>query len=307
VLAWIGARARWVMPAGIVVALLLPWLADLLRPALPALVCLTLGLSMARLDLAAVARAALAPKRAGLLLVITLLLMPGFATACWLVARAAGLPPDWQAALVYAALAPPISSAAGLCLMLGLKARLALEFTLFATALTPVVGPLVIEALVGPAVPLDMGPLALRLGLTVLGGVAIALTIRRVMGPARIAAAGRSFDGVLSLGLVAFFIALFDGFAGMVAAEPARAAGLLALAMLMNSGAVLAVAWLGRAAGLAESEGLGLASGNRTVALYLAVLPPDPVYQLFTALYQIPMSLTPLLGRLLQRDSADRA
>ncbi|MEM8741970.1 MAG: hypothetical protein AAGE13_10815, partial [Pseudomonadota bacterium] len=50
-LAWLGARAHWVMPGGILLALLAPDLSDVLRPALPALLCLVLGLSMARLDL----------------------------------------------------------------------------------------------------------------------------------------------------------------------------------------------------------------------------------------------------------------
>lgn len=306
-LAWIGGRARWVMPAGILLAILLPQLAALVRPALPVLVCLTLGLGMARLDPGAVLRGALAPGRARLLIGLTLLLLPGWALAVWLVARAAGLPSDWLPALVQAGLAPPIASAAGLCLIMGLRARLALELTLTGTLLTPLVGPAMLPLLLGADLPLAAGPLALRLMLTLTGAVAVALILRVVAGPARIAAAGRSFDGIVALAMAAFFLALFDGFVDLVAADPARAAGLALAAVILNTATVLAVARIGRAAGMAEAAGLGVAAGNRTVALYLAVLPPDPVAQLFTALYQIPMSLTPALGRWLQPPSAASA
>jgi hypothetical protein len=41
--------------------------------------------------------------------------------------------------------------------------------------------------------------------------------------------------------------------------------------------------------------------GNRNVAIYLAALPPDPLFGLYVALYQLPMLFTPLvLGRLLR-------
>jgi hypothetical protein len=41
--------------------------------------------------------------------------------------------------------------------------------------------------------------------------------------------------------------------------------------------------------------------GNRNVSLYLAALPPDPVFGLFVAFYQFPILLTPVvMGRLLK-------
>ena len=47
--------------------------------------------------------------------------------------------------------------------------------------------------------------------------------------------------------------------------------------------------------------------GNRNVALYLAALPPDPLFGLYVACYQLPMLFTPLvLGRLLGGRGAGR-
>ena len=50
-----------------------------------------------------------------------------------------------------------------------------------------------------------------------------------------------------------------------------------------------------RGLGAETSGALGILWGNRTVAIYLAALPPDPQVTLFVALYQFPMYFTPLL------------
>ncbi|MEM8742441.1 MAG: hypothetical protein AAGE13_13220 [Pseudomonadota bacterium] len=269
----------------------------MLRPVLPALLCLVLGLSMARLDLREALRAAAG--RAGQLVGLTLLLMPLWALVLWLLGAA--LPPEWRALLVYTAMAPPIASAAGLAFMMGLNARLALELTVLAMAATPLLGPLMIALLVEAAPPIGPGLLAGRLFLTILGGAVLAMAIRALAGPRRIAAAGRSFDGVVALAMAAFFISLFDGFAGLVRANPPQAAGLAGLALVLNTGTALICAALARRGLSAPDAGaLGLLAGNRTVALYVAVLPPDPLLQLYTAIYQIPMSVTTRLARWFQ-------
>ncbi|MEM9047622.1 MAG: hypothetical protein AAGC92_02780 [Pseudomonadota bacterium] len=297
VLAWIGERARWVMPGGIVLGMLAPELSGLLRPVLPALLCLVLGLSMARLDLREAVEAAVG--RALPLLALCGLLMPGWALLLWI--AGAALPPEWRALLVYTAMAPPIASAAGLAFMMGLNARLALELTVLATLLTPALGPLVIALLLEPAPSLAPSVLAGRLFLTLLGGVLLALAIRRFAGPARIAAAGTRFDGAVALAMAAFFVSLFDGFGPALIQDPLRGLYLSLLVIALNTGLAIGVAALSRRISAPNAAGaLGLVAGNRTVALYVAVLPADPLLSLYTALYQIPMSLTPLLRRLLQ-------
>jgi hypothetical protein len=40
---------------------------------------------------------------------------------------------------------------------------------------------------------------------------------------------------------------------------------------------------------------LAVLSGNRNVGLYYGALPVDPIFGMFTALYQVPLYLTPLL------------
>jgi hypothetical protein len=75
------------------------------------------------------------------------------------------------------------------------------------------------------------------------------------------------------------------------------------LVLAANMGVQVAVVLTARRggaeAGLAGSA--GLMWGNRNVSIYLAALPPDPLFGLYVALYQLPMLFTPLvLGRVLR-------
>lgn len=295
-LGWIGARARWVLLIGCLAAVFLPALSAMLRPALPALIALVLGLSVARMELRAFLRGFASPRRVILLVILTALLMPVTAALLAMVLPLIGLPDSFTAAAVLFALAPPISSAAGLCFILGFDARRALELTLVATVLTPLIGPVMIAALLPGTDAPPAVALMFSLGRMILGGLAIGIAIRLVLGGAAIAARKSEFDGLSALGMVLFVIPLFDGIAPLVLARPGLALAVLAFAVLLNFGANIAVAAASRpASGGATAGALGLMWGNRTVALYLAALPFDPVFALFVALYQFPMYATPLV------------
>ena len=301
-LAWLGARARWVLAIGVVAATLMPAISAFLRPALPALVVLVFCLAMARLDLGALARRACRPRRLVTLGFWTLALMVATPVAVWAVATAAGLPGPHVAAITYTFAGPPITSASALCLMLGLEAGFALEVTVFSSLVTPFIGPAVIKALLGEAVPIDAHDLALRVAAMIVAGTALAVLVRTLAGPDRIRRHAAAFDGVSTLVLVLFVIPLFDGFWAMVRSDPGFALATLALVLAVNWGAqALAAVGLSRAAEPATAGAVGLMWGNRNVGTYLAALPPDPLFTLYVGLYQIPMLYTPLvMGRLLR-------
>jgi len=300
-LTWLGARARWVLAVGVVLATFLPGLSAFLRPYLPGLVVLVFCVSMARLDLGALARRASRPGRLAALTVWTVALLVVTPAAIWAGTRAAGLPEAHVAALVYTFAAPPIASAPALCLLLGLDAAFALELTVAASLATPFIGPAVTRALLGEAAPLDAFDLSLRVAAMIAAGVVAALALRRLLGADRIARHGGAFDGVATVVLLVFVIPLFDGFWGVVRGLPWFALGTLALVLAANWGAQVVVALAARrgaAPGMAGAS--GLMWGNRNVSIYLAALPPDPLFGLYVALYQLPMLFTPLvLGRLL--------
>ena len=108
------------------------------------------------------------------------------------------------------------------------------------------------------------------------------------------------FDGVATVVLLLFVIPLFDGFWGVVRGLPWFALGTLALVLAANWGAQVVVALAARRANPGIAGAAGLMWGNRNVSIYLAALPPDPLFGLYVALYQLPMLFTPLvLGRVL--------
>lgn len=297
-LAWLGRRAPAALAVGIALAFLVPGVSRVLRPALPFLVPAVLGLALARIELAATLRGAFAPRRLALLAAITLAMMPLGAALLAGLAALAGLGPGLTAALIYLAAAPPIASAAALCFILGFNARLVLEITLAATLATPVLGALTVAALLPGGATLPMGDLALRLGLMIAAALALAVAIRRLAGPERMASNAAVMDGIGVITLVIFVIPIFDGVPALIAAAPLAALGVLALAVAVNLGATLALR-AGLRPFLADRDAgaVGLAFGNRNISMYLAALPYDPVFTLFVALYQVPMLLTPLILR----------
>lgn len=303
VLAWLGARAPWALTVGIALCFVIPEASRLLRPALPFLVPVVLGLAMARIDLTAAARAALRPRALGELAALSVLLMPVSAALYLGLARVTGLDADLGAALVYLGAAPSIASAANLCFFLGLNARRAVEVTVAATLLTPLLGPLTVALLLPGAAGLSAPVLALKLGAMIAAGTALGFAVRRAMGPARMERHARALDGVGVIALVVFVVPLFDGVPALIAADPGRALLVLAVATAANLGVNLALRLaLGRAMPAADAGAYGILFGNRTIALYLAALPADPRFAVFVALYQVPMLLTPLaLGALSRR------
>jgi predicted Na+-dependent transporter len=295
-LAWVGARARWILALGVLVATLLPSLSAALRPALPALVVLVFSLSMTRLDLAALARRACRPRRLAVLGGWTLALMVGTPVLVWAAGSAAGMDEAHLAAITYTFAAPPITSSAALCLLVGLEAGFALELTVFASLATPFIGPVVIKLLLGETVPLDAVQMALRVAALVGGGTLAAVVVRHLAGPETIRRHAGAFDGVATVVLLLFVIPLFDGFWDLVRGAPWFALGTLGLVLAANWGAQALVAGgLRREADPDQAGAAGLMWGNRNVSLYLAALPPDPLFTLYVGFYQIPMLYTPLV------------
>ena len=306
-LAWIGGRAQWVLAIGVISALLLPGPGAALKGTLPYLVALLFGLAMLRINLAEVAGRALAPRRLARNLALVGLMMVGSPALIWALATLAGLPEAHITALVYTGSAPPLGSAAAFCLMLGLDAAFALELTVLGSFLAPVLMPVTARLLLGETVPLDALAMTGRLGLLIGLATFGAVIGRRLIGPNRIQAHARCFDGVSSLILVLFLFPLFDGMTALIGEIPLFAAATLALAVAANLGVQLLVLPVARAFSGRDTAGAtALAWGNRNAALALASLPPDPLFTLYVALYQFPMYFTPLVMRPFVSGSRDR-
>lgn len=280
---------------GAFAGLALPAAAEALRPALPFLVAMVYALAMLRIDPVAVLRGFARPAHLAKLLALVLLMLASAPALGFGLARLLGLGAAFETALVYTLAAPPIASAAAMCLIVGFDGRRALELTVLASLALPFVGPAVTAALLGEAVALDPVALGLRMAAMIFGGFALALALRRLLGAERIARNAPALDGLASLGFLLFVLPLFDGVGPAILAAPGLALAFLGLSALLVLGTIRAALALPVPRPLAGAT--GAVGGTRSVAIYLAALPPDPVFALFVALYQLPMAAIPMVFR----------
>jgi BASS family bile acid:Na+ symporter len=294
-LAALGRAARWALPAGVFVGIVLPPLAAAARPLLTAAVIGTLTAALLRLDWDALATTLRRPGRP-LLVVGWLLVVSPLAT--WALAGAAGLPDDLRLVLLLQAAAPPIGSAAVFALILGVDGPLALVGAVLATLLLPLtLTPLVALLLPAAGVEVDLAAFAARVALVVLAPFAIAVALRGAIGRERLARHDDLLGGLNVLLLVVFAVAVMDGVTARLLVEP-RAILVLLAAACVAAVVLHAAGWaLLARAGPSVAWSSALLSGNRNMGLMLAVTAgtAGETFSLYVGIAQIPMYFAPLL------------
>jgi len=291
------ARRGGVLLAGcIFVGLAVPPLAAMLRDTLTITVAGLMTLVLLRIDLKQVLAYLRRPLLVGALLAWLLIACPLIVYA---IVRAVGLDGPLGAAVVIMATGCAATSSPAFARLVGLDASVSLVVAVVSTLLVPFTAPPLALGLLGIDLAISvwglMGRLALIVGLPLL----LSLVIRRLVAAPTLGAWSGRIDGTVVLLLVMYGIGVMDGMQAKLLAEPAWVLGGIALAFLGNFGlnALTALAMLpaGRSVALAT----GLLSGNRNMALYLAVLPAatEPGILLFFALCQFPLFLSPFLLR----------
>lgn len=301
----LGAAARHgrlLLVAGLLTGLLLPSLAQAMRPWLPELVAGLMFVAALRIG----PRQALGAVRelpgvAGLVLVYQLGLPLALAGAFW----AAGLGGTAAAtALILMAAASPISGAPNLTVLTGGDPAPVLRFLIVATAFLPLtVLPVffVAEGLGGAGAVLAA---AARLMAVILLAAGAAFTLRHVFLRAPQPPTIAALDGLSALAMAIVVVGLMSEAGPTLMAHPATFAGWLALACAGNLGAqVVAALVLKRTRFRDHRVGLSISAGNRNVALFLVALPAEVTSPLlvFIGCYQVPMYLTPVIMRRLYR------
>ena len=131
----------------------------------------------------------------------------------------------------------------------------------------------------------------LRLGAIVGGSFIAALVLRRVLPPGFTQRQAAALDGLAVLGLLVFSIAIMDGAAAMLIAEPrfVLACGLAAYGL--NLGLQVLGSVLFARCGAQHALTLGLCSGNANLGLLLAALADRAGQELlvFVAAAQLPI------------------
>lgn len=290
----LGRHARWALPAGVFLGILLPDLAALARPLLTPAVVGSLSAALLRLDWGRLAEAARRPSLPGWITAWQVVVSP---LIVWGGTLLVGLPPDLRLALVLQAAAPPIGSAAVFAMILGLDGVLCVVATVASTlllplTLTPIVGVLLPDA----GLKVELAAFVLRVTLLVIAPFAMALAVRRAFGAERLRRNEDLLAGANVLLLVVFAIAVMDGVTARALREPQLIGALLLAACVATVVLHLAGFALFRSAGVAAAYGAALMSGNRNMGLMLAITAGNAgeTFSLYVGISQIPMYFAPL-------------
>lgn len=293
----LSARQGSVLLAvGVFGGVLIPPLAAAFRDFITPNVLLMMTLVLLRVDLPAALGHLRRPWRVGALVAFQLLVCPVLA---WMVVAPLGLDRGISDGVVIFATGCAATSSPAFARMVGLDAELSLVATLATTFLVPLTAPPMALWLMGVDLSISTGAFMGRLGLVVGVPMLVSLALRRMAGPARMAAWGDATDGLLVWLVVFYGFAVMDGLPARMAADPAWVVQALAAAFAVNYGLNLATVAAFAGLGAREAASAGLMSGNRNMALYLAVLPvaADPRIALFFGLCQFPLFLSPFLLR----------
>jgi len=283
---------------GIFAGLLLPPAAAALRDVVTPTVALLMTLVLLRVDFVQVLGHL---RRPLLLLALMLWLLLACPLLAYALVRLSGLAEGEAAplgaALVIMATGCAATSSPAFARLVGLDGEIALVAALLSTALVPFTAPPLALGLLGVDLALSVTSLMGRLVVVVGLPLLLSLLIRRLAGPERLRRWGRAVDGAVVLLVVLYGFGVMDGVLARLLAEPGFVLQglLLAFAGSFALNLLTALAFLPAGRGLALSA--GLLSGNRNMALYLAVLPAatDARILLFFALCQFPLFLSPFL------------
>jgi BASS family bile acid:Na+ symporter len=291
---WSGRRGAILLAVGIFGGIVSPALASAFKGFVTPNVLMMTTLVLLRVDIPGTVAHLRRPMRLATVVGFQMLVCPILA---WLVVAALPLDGGIKAGIVIFATGCAAMSAAAFARMVGLDADLSLLGTLSTLALVPLTAPPIALWLLGIDLSISTGGLMLRL-LTIVGlPMLLSLALRRLIGPGPLARWGGAVDGALVWLVVFYGFAVMDGLAVRATADPAWVIQAIIAAFAVDYGlnalTTVALSPLGRPA----AASAGLMSGNRNMALFLAVLPAttDPRITLFFGLCQIPLFLSPFL------------
>ncbi|MGX9966224.1 hypothetical protein ACVFYP_23070 [Roseomonas sp. F4] len=296
-LEWSARNGGALLGFGVFIGVLLPPLAAATRDVVTPVVACLMTLVLLRVDFGQVLGYLRRPLLVAALLGWVLLACPLLVFA---IVRVLGFEGPLSAAVVIMATGCAATSSPAFARMVGLDGEISLVVAVISTLLVPFTAPPLALGLLGIDLAISLTGLMARLALVVGLPLLVSLVIRRLVGPARLARYGRGVDGAVVLLVVFYGFGVMDGVQAMLLAEPLWVLGGIALAFAGNFGLNIATALaFMKVAGARVALSGGLLSGNRNMALYLAVLPAatDARILMFFALCQFPLFLSPVLLR----------
>ena len=297
-LAFIGRHGARAFALSIFLGLALPQLAAGARPLLPVTILLFVTMNVLRADFHAVGRVMADPRRLAAALGWSFVCPPLVVGACIALLRPLDVEPGLLLGLALFGAAPPLVAAPAYAMLLGLPSAFALTVVVFGMALSPLTAPLVAGALAGAGVPIDPAALGFRLAWMLGGATLLGLLVRRLVSRERIVRASAPLDGFGVVMFLVFAVAVMDGVAAALMAQPLRVLGYTGLAFAVcGAGFALTLRAL-RSFEPRETFSLAVATGLRNMGILVAVMPEvPPATFLFFAVMQVPVYCAPQLLR----------
>ncbi|MBO0752167.1 MAG: Na+-dependent transporter [Bradyrhizobiaceae bacterium] len=313
-LAWLGQQGTRAVAAVVFLGLALPGVDAVLKPHVSEAIFALLCIAFLRVEPDVLGRQL---KRPGVVVAATLwsmLVIPSLFGAACLLTGIDRSSPDLHLGLMLQAMASPMMSAPVFAALMGLDTTLVLVTMVASTALTTATAPLFAWLFVGPALQLSPAALGVRLSLILAGALTVAVSLRRLVGPAAIRRWKEPIDGFNVIILYVFVGAVMENVGARVMTDTWRMAGLAALAFAT----VLVVLALTTAAfartGASRAFALGLMASQRNMGLMLAATSrdlPDLVWLYFAfcqfPIYLLPQLLKPLARRFARADAKMKA
>ena len=126
-LEWLGVHARTLLPLGVIVAFLLPESGTFFKPTAPYILGLLVSVAMVRLDILAVLKDAVQPRRLIRNICLALVLLIVMPYCLHSIGEFVGLKESLQTLITWYAVSPPIGTTIWMCVFLGFSAQKWLE------------------------------------------------------------------------------------------------------------------------------------------------------------------------------------
>ena len=298
----IGRYASYALPAGVLIGLVAPALAEIVQPVMTPGLIIPLTLSLVRIQMGQLKRSVRRPTCIALISIWILMICP---VIVYFSLQGVQLPnPIAMAALITAA-APPITACAAMAVFLRLDAALVVVTTVVTMLLVPLTLPPMLFYLGGLEIEGHLWQLSLRLAGFISAAFLAAFVLKKAVGQERIDRQAYFFDGISVVFISIFIIGLMNGVTDLAFQTPWFVFQTLAAATGLVLGLYVLTTITFWRLGPRSAMAVGLASGNCNMGLMYLVFSEQAARELlvFFAIGQIPMFflpaiLTPLVVRL---------
>ncbi|NVJ93323.1 MAG: hypothetical protein HWE34_16780, partial [Methylocystaceae bacterium] len=287
VLDFLGRKAPLFLALGFFLGLILPKVQYAFDVVTTPLLILLLITSMVRVNFQELITHLRSPLK---LIVIVCFLMFVLPMGIGSFAQYLSLPPPLFLALLLVLCAPPLSSSPGLIALLKLDTDMALSVMVSATLLSPFSAPFVLSFISDQFVSIDAIDLFIRLFLVVFISMVLTIVIRKLLGKERIRTAVNVIDGCSALLMVLFAFLILNQFELYKLTDISLVfqTGLMALSVnwgmhaiiLFSACLVYLMYGVFSENKLKQTGAIAIMAGNRNMALFIVILPPEYVVQI---------------------------